>query len=377
MRITIVDLDWYNKQSFVPNIKCMKLSSYHIQLGDIVTLAQEELDLTYQHDIMYVVREKMMGTVPKKINLRSEKVKLIGPAFKFYTNYSPDITPVQAACRPDYTLYPIQENNRMSGADMVQFYSGNKRLELIQNFKNANRKSHYTYIIDEGFWEKKIEDIRACVDLLKTSKNVAFKEPISIKKILQRPEVEEIFFSLHYDYNTPLPLVNDCDWEWNDRVLDFLIKFHETYPTRTQTKVKFPTTSQKHKDAEDAMADFRKCMELINRAKEHKVHIVLQGPDRGDSPFWFYFEELESWTRYHTYKSFVEHMCHSSARQHNLPIDSLLWDKTKWSKPQIEMLMDLVNFHPQLIKEYGFRRWGRSMYHHVNFERILEKHLIC
>ena len=45
MRVAMLDLDWYNHQSFVPNEKCMKLSSFHKQCGDLVFLVQKPEDL--------------------------------------------------------------------------------------------------------------------------------------------------------------------------------------------------------------------------------------------------------------------------------------------------------------------------------------------
>ena len=355
----------------------MKLSSYHIQLGDLIMLAQEEMDLQYQHDIMYIVREGMMGKVPPHINLRDPRVKLIGKAFRFYDNYMPDITEVQAACRPDYTLYPIQEKNRLSKADMVQFYSNGKRLEKIQNFENAYRQAHYTYITDADFWAKKIEDIQACVSLIQKSKNVAFKEPISLKNILERPEVRKIFFTLNYDHRAEIPLVNDCGYDRRDEVLDFLIEFKTKYPTTKQPTLWFPTTSGPHKDSHEAFVEFEKCLEFLDRAKAHQVRVKMRGPDRSTSPFWFYFEELEVWSRYRLNMSFIEHMCQTSANLHKLPVDSLLWEKSKWSTAQIEMLMDLFKMHTEVIEKYGFRRWGDSYYHHQNMENLLRRYKKC
>jgi hypothetical protein len=355
----------------------MKLSSYHIQKGDIVMLAQEEMDLKYQHDLMYVVREGMIGSIPPLINARDTRVKLIGKAFRFYDNYMPDIDEVQAACRPDYTLYPIKEENRLSKADMVQFYSNGKRLNKIQNFENAYRKSHYTYIIDADFWTKNIEDIRACVSLIQKSKNVAFKEPISLKNILERPEVKEIFFSLNYDKRAALPLVNDCSYERRWEVIEFLVEFKKRYPTTKIPVLQFPTTSGPHRDTKHAFEEFEECLKILDVTKEYQIHIQFIGPLREETTFWFYFEELETWTRYRETLSFIEHMATTSSWLHKLPVDSLLWEKSKWSTTQIEMLMDLIKLHPDTIAKYGFRKWGDSYYHHQNIESILRRYTKC
>ena len=57
MRVTIVDLEWYNHKSFVPNPKCMKISSYYKQLNALVNFALNKFDLLMDYDEMYVIRE--------------------------------------------------------------------------------------------------------------------------------------------------------------------------------------------------------------------------------------------------------------------------------------------------------------------------------
>ena len=42
MRVTIVDVEWYRKKSFLPNPKCMKISSYYKQQNAIINFAQNE-----------------------------------------------------------------------------------------------------------------------------------------------------------------------------------------------------------------------------------------------------------------------------------------------------------------------------------------------
>ena len=57
MVVTIWDTDWcYNKESF-PNIYCMKLSSYHQQLGDTINFVRDEVDTTLACDKRYIFRE--------------------------------------------------------------------------------------------------------------------------------------------------------------------------------------------------------------------------------------------------------------------------------------------------------------------------------
>lgn len=152
MRVTIVDLEWYNHTSFVPNPRCMKLSSYHKQKKDTVNFATNVNELLIDYDIMYVVRESILGGgFPEEIDLLDERLQLIGEGLKYYSRYVGDIDDVVAACRPDYLLYPIKDENKMSKANIAQFFSGGKLLPVTQNYKNTYSKVHYTYVTDKGF----------------------------------------------------------------------------------------------------------------------------------------------------------------------------------------------------------------------------------
>ena len=152
MRVTIVDLEWYNHKSFVPNPKCMKISSYYKQLNALVNFALNKFDLLMDYDEMYVIRESLTGgAFPVEIDLLNPRVHLIGEGLKFYERYMKDIDNVMAACRPDYLLYPLREENKMAKADVVQFFADGKLLPDIQDYHNTYSKKHYTYVTDKGF----------------------------------------------------------------------------------------------------------------------------------------------------------------------------------------------------------------------------------
>ena len=101
-----------------------------------------------------MVRESLGGGIPDKLNLLDEKVKLIGRPFRFYKNRLDSLTPVQEACRPDYLLYPIKDNNIHYNANILQFFSGNKLLDVKQDAENGYTKTHLNLIVDKDFWEK-------------------------------------------------------------------------------------------------------------------------------------------------------------------------------------------------------------------------------
>ena len=84
MVVTIWDTDWcYNKESF-PNIYCMKLSSYHQQLGDTINFVRDEMDTTLACDKRYIFRENDDTPLPPRRLLDENKTILLGKGFKYY-----------------------------------------------------------------------------------------------------------------------------------------------------------------------------------------------------------------------------------------------------------------------------------------------------
>jgi len=106
MRITIWDMDWFHKQSFVPNYKAQKISSFHKQKGDIINFVEESEHLTFEYDLLYIIREKKATPLPARKYIDKQNVKLIGAEFDFYDNHW-DLSPEMKMVRPDYMLYEI------------------------------------------------------------------------------------------------------------------------------------------------------------------------------------------------------------------------------------------------------------------------------
>ena len=141
-KITIIDIEWYNGYSKIPKPLCMKLSSYHKQLGDIVNFAETSWQIQLDYDIMYVIREGTAGTLPKEIPIHNDKVYLIGEGFKYYNRYFKELPLAIDSCRPDYLLYKIDEDNNLTKANIIQFYSRTGvRLPIIQDYHRASKTS--------------------------------------------------------------------------------------------------------------------------------------------------------------------------------------------------------------------------------------------
>ena len=139
MRISIWDMDWFHKQSFIPNHKAQKISSFHKQKGDVINFVEKSEHLTFDYDLLYIIREKKATPFPKRQYIDKDNVKLVGQEFDFYDNYYtvPDYIDM---VRPDYLLYDLPDSNIYAGAHMIQLLHEDKFLPIWQDFKNAEHK---------------------------------------------------------------------------------------------------------------------------------------------------------------------------------------------------------------------------------------------
>ena len=64
MRVSIWDLDWYHKFSFMPNYKAQKVSSYYKQKGAIINFIERVEHINYEYDIMFIFRDKKLSPMP-------------------------------------------------------------------------------------------------------------------------------------------------------------------------------------------------------------------------------------------------------------------------------------------------------------------------
>ena len=362
MRVTIVDLEWYNHKSFIPNPKCMKISSYYKQLNALVNFATNSYDLKMDYDKMYVVRESIMGgSFPEEIDLRDEKIVLIGEGLKFYDRYMPDIDDIIAACRPDYLLYPLREENKMANADMVQFFSDGKLLPLIQDYHNTYHKKHYTYVTDKGFWNYAEKDIAKCVEKLKKDKYVVFADGVDLDVILSSKNKLKMLKKLKVDWRDEKVFITlDSDVKIS-RFLNFIENIPEA--TRSGMKLSSPIVfSGDHlKSTNTAIRDFHRYFKLIGILKQKRVHLKLIAPPRVLSPFWFYFEDLESWTTYRIYSSFVDFMTELPCKDHSVDAEYLLNKTLLWTNDSVYRLMYLFRDYPDIMYPTAFIEWDEKI----------------
>ena len=367
MRVTILDLDWYNNLSFVPNPTCMRLSSFYKQSGYSVNFATKQVHLTLAYDILYIVREKMSGSVPECINIRDKRVKLLGKAFRFFGNYVKQLDDAILMCRPDYTLYDLPLSNRLAGASFVQFYGSDGLLPGFQDFHTAYEKAKDIVVSDVDFWSKKIEDVRYCVELLKKEKNIVFSHPISLKNLVKDEERIKLLLSLNLKLHYGWEFVNDCGFDDYPNIINFIRRFKDTFVNVTMKPIEFKFWRKGYSDIDNIRYGF----ELAAAAKEKRAHIILKAPDRLECALWDYYENLEAWSKIDFQSSYVDFVFGVQHTVGGRDYFALANNELYWSLPITQNLADICRRDWSIIKNYGFLTWGGKMDKFVDLSKTL------
>ena len=368
MKVTIVDLDWYSKKSFVPNAKCMKIASYYKQQQAIVNFATNSYELRMDYDKMYVIRENFInGGIPEEIKLLDDKVILIGSGLKFYDRYQEDIDSVMAACRPDYQLYPLTEKNKMSKADVVQFFYNDKLLPQIQDYHSTYHKKHNTYVVDRKFWEYNEADIEKCCEKLKKDKNIYFSGGLDLNIIFQSKNKTKMLQKLNINWK-------DTKIIWKKDNEENLFNFIKGIKNFSSIKIEIPIEYKydHFNNSSGMFRDFYEWLKFAVECRKRRIHIRFISPNRLLSPWWFYFESLECWSIYGVYKSYVEYMLYWALNNHNIAIGQLL-NNTKYWDDSVYLLMYLYKDYGEMIENLGFVHWGEEKYKKIDLERVAKK----
>lgn len=370
-RISIWDMDFYYKKSFLPNPKLMKISSFHKQQGDLVNFVSEEYHINMPYDIYYIMRDKDATPRPSSKLIENNKVKLMGKGFKYQDNKY-DTNEVIAAVRPDYSLYPEKEKNAYYNANIVQFYHNGKLLKVKQPFINTKINHKKTLVIDKEFWDSSIENIEFCLQELTDYKNIAFQAPIKLKILIENNYLFNLFLKLDFSQGTIFKFQNNVGSTYEDvlKLFDFYERLKLKFPHIKLGQIPIKTVLLDHwAGVEKGLEDLERCLKIAAESKEKKIRVLLVAPDRRrfETPYWYYFEILEAWTTYFEDYSYIEMMLHSSMKRFKLPWYAVLNDSLKWSLPNTNFLLSLMTRFPYLVENYGYVRWG---------DKKLEKELI-
>lgn len=361
-RITIWDMDFYYKKSFLPNPAAMKLSSFHKQNGDLINFVTEDFHIKMSFDEYYIIKEKSTTPKPPGDLIDDKRVKLIGRPLRFFNNYwEPDW--VISAVRPDYTLYPESENESYYNAHVAQFYHNGVRLKIKQPFENSIAYHKKTLVVDKEFWDVSVENITLCLQELKEYKNIAFLHPINLKKIIENDSIRTLFVELRFSSGTIFKFRNNYGQTIDDAqtLFEFVEELNTAHPHVRFTNIPFKTVTKDHWESwDEAFGDFVRCMQIVDLAKKKKVHIrMVSPPNRLDTPYWYYFETFEYWTTLLETLSYVEVMLFSATKKTSYQWFQILNDPMRWSTPNTYFLLKLFT-RTDLVEKYGFRQWGEQ-----------------
>lgn len=376
-RILIWDMDWFEKNSFTPKWDAMKVSSYHKQSGDNVYFISTADDLLFDYDLIYVFKEKKNTKFPPLKILDSQKSRLVGKDFVYYDGYwEPDA--VIAMVRPDYILYPLSDRNIYKGAHVIQLFYGKTLLKNKQDFTNfIEQPKKKSLIVDEQMWEAEDSEILAALKEIQPLKNIEFKHNISLKRIIENPEIRQAFLDLHFIGGTNMPFENDLGQEFEDakKIIDFMSDFRKSHHVKLGG-VKFESVIYDHyEDHKNGIKDLHRILKIITYGKMNKVLVEAVSPrKRLTTPYWAFFEVLESWTKYNPYTSYIQAMLASTMSRTESSWVEILNDQNKWSTPRVWFLLHIWTKYPEIIVKYGTRVWGDTKIDikEVNLETIVK-----
>lgn len=369
MNISIWDLDWFYKKTTMPNINCMRLSSYHKQKGDKINFITEEIHLNLAFDVLYITKELDITPMPNRKYIDDKRTILIGRGFKYYN--TKELNAIITACRPDYLLYENKENNSYTNANFITFYAGNKLIKKRQDWHNTKQNHKKTIVTDKYFWKASDNDILYCLEELKNEKNIVFLEPISLSRIITNDFIQEKFLQLHFSIGTNFKWKNDYSSEYADiyKIILFLQKLKE----KTKSDLGFiPIKSclLNHYDNKyNIDLDLLRCFQIVNSFKSAKLKcVIICSKDTSISPLYPIFYGLELWTRYFFKLSYIEFIVHDICLREGLTWYAVLNNPIKWKNIQIDNLLYLLTDNKwEDNKNLLFKQWG---YEELNNNKI-------
>lgn len=380
MRIAIWDVDWFYNKNNIPNVKCMKLSSYHKQKGDEVSFITENFDIGYKYDRLYVVKDDEKGGQPPPYIMTHPKTIVIGRGVLYYRTKK--IPRVIMACKPDYQLYPKVANdgrgNSYERAEFVTFFADGKRLDVRQDFRNANKRKRLV-VADEELWYMDPFEVAKCLKELKKERSVVFLHPISLKVLLTNEELRLLFLQQHYAPGTLFKWQNDYGSSISDakKILDFMLLLK----TKTKSRLGFiPFNSAENSQQENPEAwqdDLMRCLQIAYMYKTHRVyfHFTPFNPSFIHSSKELMYQLLNRWRYYHDL-SFIELCTHQESLRSGASWSSILKNHKKWRCSKVRFLVGLLNQEKwQEELELFALQWGDNVVNTSSIEfEIFEKY---
>lgn len=337
MQVYIYDVDFLANGS--PNFLAMRISSYHKQLGDKVTLLRKKDKLPRKLERLYILQRDEELEHPSVKLLTHPAARVYG--VRYFSNWEPDA--VLLACRPDYLLYP-RGRDKYERSDAVQLTDNKGHLlQLRQEDENFETNKN-TLITDTGLWKLSNSDLERALKSLKNKKNIYFLEPILLSRVLDDINVTEAFLHLKFARQESIRWINTLPLiaSQMQRVINFFDRFKELHPHVMAGGVEFypkPTSTTDVENIKLMMNIMQWMKTRCWQIKFSKLHTRL------DSVYVHYYELLHNWSL-QPHLSFMELIAQNPAKQLNMSIEEYYC-------------------HPELWTNELFRA-GIELYHTVN-----------
>ena len=354
MIIFILDLDWMFDKSEIPNVNCMRISSFHKQLGHQVFLVNDMSELLMKYDKLYIWGESdSTPTVGHKI-LNDSRTTVFGKRFEFCN--AKHIGKTIASCRPDYLLYDIQDNNKSSyaKANFITFYTdGGERIEKRQEWHNTKKGIKRTIITDDKLWSRQPEEIVRCLEDIVDEKNIVFLQPISLKCLVENESVSWSFCKLHFSRGTEFKWRNDVGFDLTSA--QKIIKFLQQLKTFTRSKIGAVPFKLSMKNYEQDLKIFLPIAVLFKQSK-FKCSLPLINSESSLRYIW-----LKNWIEQNETISFIEYFVFFKSARQGKRWFEIINDKQTWSDSKIKHLIQLLTRKDmqQLLPQMSIQ-WGIS-----------------
>ena len=313
MRVGIADADLLNRKKHrFPNLVCMKLSTYHKQLGDEVIFVKDFEISPNMFDRLYISKV-FTDTKIEEWFLKDPRVVYGGTGF--YFDKAPGLAPEIEHCKPDYHFYDEFVKSRIDKGEPRARYReyldysigfltrkcfrgcefcvnrNYKKVELaspLNEFLDTDRPK-IALLDDNFFGYPKWKDL--LTELNKTGKPFKFKQGLDER--LLTPEKCEILFSSRYDGEITFAFDNFKDYDLISKKLKMIRRYTDR-EVKFYVLTGFNPEKKSNKDFwfKDIVETFLR-IELLSEFRA--LPYIMRHEDYLKSPYVGFYKTLARW----------------------------------------------------------------------------------
>lgn len=375
MTVLILDLDWMFEKSELPNVECMKLSSFHKQRKDVVYFVGDMSELTMAYDKLYVhSNSDSTPAIGSKI-LNDKRTTLLGRRFALCGAKQPGT--IVMGCRPDYLLYDTSNKQASSylNANFVTFFTdaGGKIVER-QPWKNTKKGVKRTIVTDNVLWKQLPEEIERCFDELKNEKNIVFLAPISIGYLIANNSVREKFFNLHFLPGTHFKWKNDVGSDENSALK--IVQFLREFRLHTKSDLGAIPVHPYENLSESPERNLIRLIRVLALFKQNKFKCFLPPMDCPSSQP---IQWIRNWCAKGFENSFIEEMVFFTSASKGQRWFQIVNNPQNWGNNRIKFLIQLLsNKEFQTILPEMSVQWGNNSIDYSCIDlKLIEQHTMA